>query len=102
MNKQQKKLLTTEEREYINNLKIFKYNERITNPHSGARVELEPTAVAIYDTVIGGKLLLNTVDSEYIQLVGRDIVITRMKLGLRLFKKLWPKEFILLLDYVKV
>ena len=57
--------------------------ETITNPFSGESVELEPVAVAVYDTIMGA------------QRFGHYQTVRK---GLDWFRRFYPREYMILLD----
>ena len=57
--------------------------EKITNPFSGDSVELDGTGVALYDYIKGCEAMN---------------LHTKMNQGLTLFRKLYPSEYMTLLD----
>ena len=55
----------------------------VTNPYSGQKVTLNPTAVAVYDCIKGAEM---TKDSKYVER------------GIAWFQEHYPKEYMVLLD----
>ena len=67
----------------IATLMIGTKSENVTNPFSGESVELDATGVALYDFIKGCEIT-NLHD--------------KMQQALRLFRKLYPSEYMTLLD----
>ena len=55
----------------------------VSNPYSGQKVKLQPTAIAVYDCIKG---------AEYVE----DFDMVRK--GIEWFQKYYPKEYMVLLD----
>tara|TARA_E500000331_G_scaffold37708_1_gene31414 strand:+ start:573 stop:770 length:198 start_codon:yes stop_codon:yes gene_type:complete len=55
----------------------------VSNPYSGEKVKLKPTAIAVYDCIKG---------AEYVE----DFDMVRK--GIEWFQKHYPKEYFVLLD----
>jgi len=55
----------------------------VSNPYSGQKVKLQPTAIAVYDCIKG---------AEYVE----DFDMVRK--GIEWFQKHYPKEYMVLLD----
>ena len=55
----------------------------VSNPYSGQKVTLQPTAIAVYDCING---------AEYVE--DSDMV----RKGIEWFQKYYPKEYMVLLD----
>ena len=55
----------------------------VSNPFSGEKVKLEPTAIAVYDCIKGAEMT-------------EDFDIVRK--GIAWFQELYPKEYMVLLD----
>ena len=55
----------------------------VSNPYSGQKVKLQPTAIAVYDCIKG---------AEYVE----DFDMVRK--GIEWFQKYYPKEYMILLD----
>ncbi|MFL3663690.1 MAG: hypothetical protein ACJ04Q_06800 [Flavobacteriales bacterium] len=86
--------LTDEEIQLFDNLQIFNYSEIIENPFTNEQVELVPEAVALYDFIIGAEMAANLtpIPSFSIELGIKSSFAKTM------FYKLWPKEYMKLLD----
>ena len=75
--------LNKKEQALIDSLAIGTKSEFITNPYSGDGVELDATGVALHDFIKGSEAL-NLYD--------------KLRLGLDTFRKLYPNEYMTLLD----
>lgn len=64
-------------------LEVFDKGEWIENPFSGAKVFLEPDAVAMYDLIKGLEIVED---------------FKKLRKGLDYFRKTWPDEYMVLLD----
>ena len=62
---------------------VGKHPEMVTNPISGASVELTPEAAAVYYTAIGAEMLQQW---------------QTVREGLAWFREYFPKEYMILLD----
>jgi hypothetical protein len=63
----------------------------ISNPFSGEKVKLQPTAVAVYDCIKGAEYLANPKN-------GDDPKWETVRKGITWFQKHYPKEYMVLLD----
>ena len=86
--------LTEEDLQFFKQLTVAKYPEKIKNPYSGIEVELEPIAVALHDFIKGAEYILN---SDAIG-SGLKIIQEHYDYAMMLFVKLWPKEYMILLN----
>lgn len=84
------KTLTPEEKAFFDELWIGTEKEVVENPYTKVQHELEPEAVALYDFIKGQEISLNQKYSEK----GQDMFV----FALGLFAKLWPTEYMDLLD----
>ena len=75
--------LTKTEQKLVDDLAVGSEPEMVANRFSGEKVELEPTAVAVYDLVMGSESLGDH---------------TTMNKALTIFRKNWPREYMVLLD----
>lgn len=85
----QKKALTKTEQSLINELQIEEHPTIVHNPFSGEAVMLQPKAVALYDYIKGYELLINNNATKNIK---------QFDMARSLFRKLWPKSYMVLLD----
>jgi len=67
----------------IGKLQVYDDSEMVQNPFSGETIDLEPEAVALYDYIKGSEMM-----REY----------KNLEKGLAIFRKRWPKEYMILLD----
>ena len=65
--------------------------EVIKNPYSGESIELQPDAVAVYDSIKGAEMLADPNN-------GDDPKWETVRKGLDWFRKHYPKEYMILLD----
>jgi hypothetical protein len=75
--------LSKKDQALIDSLLIGTQNETVTNPFSGKSVELTPQGVALYDFIKGSEALN----------LGE-----KLAQGLYIFRKLYPNEYMDLLD----
>lgn len=73
---------------------VLDHPETIANPYTGQKVELQPQAVAVYDSIKGAEmmaseLLIDDGDHELWQTVSK---------GVAWFREHYPKEYMVLLD----
>ena len=66
--------------------------EVIKNPYSGESIELQPDAVAVYDSIKGAEYLAQGIDD------GGHPLWVKVRQGLDWFRKHYPKEYMVLLD----
>lgn len=78
-----KEVLNAAQRKLIQELEVSTRSEIVTNPFSGVRVELCPTAVALYDYIKGCEITGNYKDFDTARYA---------------FAELWPTEYMQLLD----
>ncbi len=88
--------LSQKELDILKELKISDKHEVIVNSHSRASITLEPEAVALYDYIKGSEHIINFPEQFHIKLTVKDI--SQFKIALQLFRKLYPKEYQVLLD----
>ena len=66
----------------------------VKNPFSGEKTTLQPTAVAVYDSIKGAEMLAHQMNIDD---GGHELWQTVRK-GLDWFRKHYPKEYLVLLD----
>ena len=71
---------------------VLDHPETIKNPYSGESIELQPDAVAVYDSIKGAELLAQGIDD------GGHPLWVKVREGLDWFRKHYPKEYMVLLD----
>jgi hypothetical protein len=71
------------QQQLLDELQVGTQSEMIANRFSGEEVELEPLAVALYDYIMGCEWTRN---------------YKGMQIGLNIFRKKWPREYMVLLD----
>ncbi len=84
-----KKPLTKTEQKLLSELVVREHPEIVTNPFSGAKVMLQPKAVALYDFIMGSQHLIAAGNYKNIKLFDT---------ARYLFQKLWPNSYMELLD----
>mgnify|MGYP003333999451 FL=1 len=62
---------------------VGQFPEMVTNPFSGESIELQPDAVAVYDTIMGAQMI-----NDY----------KTVRKGLDWFRRHFPAEYMVLLD----
>ncbi len=70
---------------------VLDHPEVIANPFSGEKIELQPDAVAVYDSIKGAEYLADPNN-------GDDPKWETVRKGLDWFRKHYPKEYMVLLD----
>jgi hypothetical protein len=75
--------LNKTETKLVSQLQIGAAPELVANRFSGETIELVPTAVAVYDYIMGCERI-----GDY----------KGMNLGLNMFRKYWTREYMVLLD----
>ena len=70
---------------------VLEHPEVIKNPYSGESIELQPDAVAVYDSIKGAEYLADPNN-------GDDPKWETVRKGLDWFRKHYPKEYMVLLD----
>ncbi len=63
----------------------------VSNPFSGEKATLQPTAVAVYDCIKGAEYLADPNN-------GDDPAWDKVRKGIDWFRKHYPKEYMVLLD----
>ena len=71
---------------------VLEHPEVIKNPYSGESIELQPDAVAVYDSIKGAEYLAQGIDD------GGHPLWVKVRQGLDWFRKHYPKEYMVLLD----
>ncbi len=71
---------------------VFEKPEVIKNPLSGESIELQPDAVAVYDSIKGAEYLAQGIDD------GGHALWIKVREGLDWFRQYYPKEYMVLLD----
>ena len=71
---------------------VLDHPEVIANPFSGEKIELQPDAVAVYDSIKGAEYLAQGIDD------GGHPLWVKVRQGLDWFRKHYPKEYMVLLD----
>ena len=71
---------------------VLDHPEVIKNPFSGESIELQPDAVAVYDSIKGAEFLAQGIDD------GGHPLWVKVREGLDWFRKHYPKEYMVLLD----
>ena len=71
---------------------VLEHPEVIKNPYSGESIELQPDAVAVYDSIKGAEFLAQGIDD------GGHPLWVKVREGLDWFRKHYPKEYMVLLD----
>ena len=71
---------------------VLDHPEVIKNPYSGESIELQPDAVAVYDSIKGAEYLAQGIDD------GGHPLWVKVREGLDWFRKHYPKEYMVLLD----
>ena len=71
---------------------VLEHPEVIKNPYSGESIELQPDAVAVYDSIKGAEYLAQGIDD------GGHPLWVKVREGLDWFRKHYPKEYMVLLD----
>ena len=71
---------------------VLEHPEVIQNPFSGEKIELQPDAVAVYDSIKGAEYLAQGIDD------GGHPLWVKVREGLDWFRKHYPKEYMVLLD----
>ena len=64
----------------------------VSNPYSGQKVTLQPTAIAVYDCIKGAELLAQGIDD------GGHPLWQTVRSGLDWFREHYAKEYMVLLD----
>ena len=64
----------------------------VKNPFSGEKIELQPDAVAVYDSIKGAEYLAQGIDD------GGHPLWKQVRAGLDWFRKHYAKEYMVLLD----
>ena len=62
----------------------------VKNPYSGQKVELQPTAIAVYDCIKGAEMMA---DGDF-----DDKHLDTVRKGIEWFQMHYPKEYMVLLD----
>ena len=70
---------------------VLEHPEVIANPFSGEKIELQPDAVAVYDSIKGAEYLADPNN-------GDDPKWETVRKGIAWFQKHFPKEYMILLD----
>ena len=71
---------------------VLEHPEVIKNPFSGESIELQPDAVAVYDSIKGAEYLAQGIDD------GGHPLWVKVRQGLDWFREHYPKEYMVLLD----
>lgn len=87
--------ITQKEKKILKGMPIGSQNEIVANRFTGEKVELCPEAVALYDIIIGSEHSLNT--GQFDESIGYDIS-NIFYTAIDVFKRNWPKEYMILLD----
>jgi hypothetical protein len=90
MNKREQKLLGS--------IQVGTENEIVANRFSGEKVSLCPEAVAVYDVLIGCDITLMNKSEISLMLGHHDETYELFHAARDVFRKNWPKEFMILLD----
>ena len=83
--------IMTKEKKLPFECEVLEHPEVIANPFSGEKVELQPDAVAVYDSIKGAEMLADPKN-------GDDPKWETVRKGLDWFRKHYPKEYMVLLD----
>ena len=83
--------IMTKEKKLPFECEVLEHPEVIANPFSGEKVELQPDAVAVYDSIKGAEMLADPNN-------GDDPKWETVRKGLDWFRKHYPKEYMVLLD----
>ena len=81
----------TKEKKLPFECEVLEHPEVIANPFSGEKVELQPDAVAVYDSIKGAEMLADPKN-------GDDPKWQTVRKGIAWFQKHYPKEYMVLLD----
>ena len=81
----------TKEKKLPFECEVLEHPEVIANPFSGEKIELQPDAVAVYDSIKGAEYLADPNN-------GDDPKWETVRKGLDWFRKHYPKEYMVLLD----
>ncbi len=82
------------EQKLVDSLKIGPNSESVANAFSGERVVLTPLGVALHDIIKGLEFLINREASQ----TKAAKMISQFDLARNLFRKLYPDEYMTLLD----
>jgi len=81
--------LTKTEQEFIKELELFDFDEYVSNRSTGDRFLLKPLGVALFDFIKGSEMLIAN---------GNYKLVGKFDLARDIFRKLYPDEYMGLLD----
>ena len=71
---------------------VLEHPEYLSNPFGGEKIEVQPDAVAVYDSIKGAEYLAQGIED------GGHKLWVQVRQGLDWFRKYYPKEYMELLD----